>query len=182
MDLQTILDNAMIAGRNEELKNSPQLLLGELILKLESVSSKDLPLFIDLMDKRPMGIDSWRGIYRELALQTESFGSYNSDEVEEVFSDMTFYKPKSIGKENPTVAEWVDVLKEAMGKTFTGYKGGDFTMSKNTPLYLAEYGNSSFQTNEKDIDEKDYSNYKTTYFVDVREEKDKVYLVTAFED
>ena len=52
IDLQTMLNNAVAAKRAEELKSSPQLLLGEMILKLETVKNKDLPLFIDLMDKR----------------------------------------------------------------------------------------------------------------------------------
>jgi hypothetical protein len=183
IDFQTIISNAASVMRAEELKNSPQLLLGEMILKLEAVENKGLPLFIDLMDKRPKGINSWRGIYAELAIQTEDFGSYQTEEIEHTFdSGDVCYKHKNIGKKNPTVAEWIDILKEAVGKTFTGYKGGDFTMGKGTPVYLAEYGNSSFKTDDKEIDQKDYLNYKTTYFVDVREEKDKVYLVTAFED
>lgn len=182
MNIQTILKNAVDAKRVEDLKNSPQLLLGEMVLKLEAVTDKTKPLLIDLMGKRPKGIDSWRGIYSELAIQTEDFGSYQTDEIEHTFGDYTSFKHKPIGKENPTVAEWIEVLKETMGKTFTGYKGGDFTMSKNTPVYLAEYGNSNFKIDEEPIDEKEYSNYKTVYFVDVREEEDKVYLVTGIEN
>jgi hypothetical protein len=180
MDFQTILNNAVRANRNEELKNSPQLLLGELILKLEAVDNKSKPLFIDLLNKRPMGISSWRGDYAELAIKTEGFGAYNTDKVEWQSDDGKYkcYKQKSIGKENPTVSEWIDVLKEAIGKTFVGYKGGDFTMGKGTPVWLAEYGNSSFIIDDKPIDEKDYSNYKTVFFIDVKEEKDKVYLIT----
>ena len=36
-----------------------------------------------------------------------------------------------------------EVLKEArgaMGKVFTGYKGGDFLMSESTPIWIADYG------------------------------------------
>src|SRR3990167_11288913 len=84
MDLQTLLNNEVAAQRAEKLKNSPQLLLGELILKLESVKNKDLPLFIDLMDKRPKGVDSWRGVYAELPIQTEVFGSYQTKEIEKL--------------------------------------------------------------------------------------------------
>lgn len=184
LDIQTYLTNAVQAQRYEELKNSPQLLLGEMILKLEAVSDKKKPLFIDLMDKRPMGLNSWRGSYCELAIQTESLGSVNTEEVEKEYTEygMTIYKTKSIGKENPTVEEWIEVLKQAIGKTFTGYKGGDFLMGKNTPVWLAEYGNSSFNIDDKPIDEKDYSNYKNVYFVDVREDEDKVYLVTKIEE
>lgn len=182
MDFQTIIDNAVKAKRAEELKNSPQLLLGEMILKLEAVKNKDLPLFIDLMDKKPKGIGSWRGIYEEIAIQTKDFGNYNTDKIEHKSQYGDSYKQKSIGKENPTVAEWIDVLKEAVGKTFVGYKGGDHVMGKGTPVYLAEYGESSFKINNKKLDEKNWSNYKTTYFIDVKEEKDKVYLITEFED
>ena len=160
--MQTLIDNAIAKGRQEELATSPQLLLGELILKLEAVKNKELPLFIDIEEKRPMGIDSWRGSYCELAIQTERFGSYQTDEVEKEFDDGDiFYKHKEVGKENPTVAEWIEVLKEVIGKAFTGYKGGNFLMSRNTPVWLSEYGMGS-----------------TVYFIDVKEEDEKVYLVT----
>lgn len=182
MDLQTIINNQMAASRAEELKNSSQLMLGEMILKLEAVKNKELPLFIDIMDKRPMGIDSWRGIYAELAIQTESFGNYNTDIVTYESSYGNSYEQKKIGKENPTVAEWIEVLKEAVGKTFVGYKGGDYTMGKNTPVYLAEYGSSSFKIDDKEIDTKNYSNYKTVYFLDVQEQEDRVYLITGIEE
>ena len=179
IDLQTALDNAVAAQRNEELKNSPQLLLGELILKLEAVEDKSKPLYIDIMDKRPMGIGSWRSSYCELAIRTEEFGSYKTDEVEKEYNGGYIqYKTKSIGKKNPTVDEWIKVLKKTVGKTFEGYKGGDFVMGKNTPVWLAEYGNSSFSLDDKPIDEKDYSNYKNVFFVDVVEKRDRVYLVT----
>lgn len=181
MDLQTIISNTVKVQRAEQLRNSPQLMLGEMILKLEAIEDKTKPLFIDIMDKRPKGIASWRGIYAELAIQTEDFGSYNTDEIEKEFSDMTFYKQKKIGKKNPTVEEWIGVLREAIGKTFIGYKGGDFIMGKNTPVYLAEHGNASFKIDDKPIDEKDYNNYKTVHFLNVREEKDRVYLVTGIE-
>lgn len=182
MDLQTILNNAVAAKRAERLKNSPQLMLGEMILKLEAIREKNKPLFIDIMDKRPKGINSWRGIYAELAIQTEDFGSYQTSEIEIVCEWGNIYKYKQIGKESPTVAEWIEVLKEAVGKTFTGYKGGDFIMRKNTPIYLAEYGCSSFKIDDKPIDEKEYSNYKTVYFIDVKEKDDKVYLITGIEN
>ena len=55
-------------------------------------------------------------------------------------------------------------------------------MGKGTPVYLAEYGNSSFKIDDKPLDEENYSNYKTVYFIDVKEEDDKVYLVTGIED
>ena len=184
MDLETILKNAVQAKRNEELKNSPQLLLGEMILKLEGVKDKSKPLYIDLLGKRPMGIDSWRGSYCELAIQTESFGDFNTDKIAWESEDGQYksYKPQKIGKENPTVEEWLKVLKEAVGKTFTGYKGGDFLMGKNTPVWLAEYGDSGFKINNKPIDRENLSNYENVFFIDVKEEDKKVYLITKIEE
>jgi len=182
MTLQEQLDTMMKASRADELSHSSQLLLGELILKLENVKNKELPLYIDIMDKKPMGIDSWRGSYCELSITTETFGSYNTDEVEHKSEYGDSYKQKEIGCKNPTARQWIEVLKEAQGKTFIGYKGGDFTMSKNTPVWLAEYGESSFLINDKEIDEENYNNYKSIYFVDVSEEENKVYLKTKIED
>ena len=181
MNIQTMLNNAIQAQRQNELKDSPQVLLGELILKLEIVKNKELPLFIDIMNKRPKGIDSWRGFYCELAIQTENFGSYNTDVVKDKSEYGDSYKQKNIGKENPTVQEWIDVLKEVIGKTFTGYKGGDFLMSKNIPVWLAEYSHASFRINNKE-DDKEYSNYKEVYFVDVKEENKKVIFITKVND
>lgn len=34
------------------------------------------------------------------------------------------------------------LCKSAMGEVFKGYKGGDFQMGRNTPLWLSEYGNT----------------------------------------
>ena len=36
--------------------------------------------------------------------------------------------------------EFLDKARKAIGSTFTGYKGGDYVMTKNTPLWVAEYG------------------------------------------
>lgn len=118
MDLQTILDNACLAKRQETLKTSKQMTIGEIILKLEAINKTDEEVWFDFEYARPTDLDSWRGIYAEIA-----FG----------FDCET--KPK-------TVKEILVILKEAIGKTYTGYKGGDFTMGKNTPVWVANYGNS----------------------------------------
>jgi len=39
-----------------------------------------------------------------------------------------------------TVADLLAEAKSCMGKVFEGYKGGDFTMGENTPLFVAEWG------------------------------------------
>jgi len=45
--------------------------------------------------------------------------------------------------ENTTVGEMLDCAKEALGNTYTGWKGGDFKMGPCTEVYLSirgEYG------------------------------------------
>jgi len=39
-----------------------------------------------------------------------------------------------------SVGEQLEVCHEAMGKVFEGYKGGDFMMGENTPVWVAYYG------------------------------------------
>lgn len=59
-------------------------------------------------------IHSYRGYYCDLALEL---------------------KP---GKRK--VKELLEESRAAMGKIFTGYKGGDFLMGESTPLWVADYG------------------------------------------
>lgn len=74
---------------------------------------KDMPF------KEGVGVDSWRGDYSELAI-----GDYG--------------KPQAY-----SAHELADVLKAAIGKTFEGYKGGDFVMNGCTGVHLSDYDSSS---------------------------------------
>jgi len=123
LKLGNIMRNEVQRQRNEKMKTSPQLTLGELILKLEAVKDKEVPIVFDFglqleQDIKPTGVDSWRGSYNELAIG---------------------YDTK--GKEK--VKTFLECLKEAIGKEFTGYKGGEFLMGKITPVWVANYGESS---------------------------------------
>lgn len=146
MDMQTMLDNAMAARRAESMKLSPQLTIGELVLKLESIPDKNNPIFFDNENYFPIALDSWRGSYCEIAFK------YADKETETA-------TPLSVQK-------ILNELKEAIGKTYEGYKGGDFLMGKNTPVWIANYGNSCGYNDE------------TMGIVDVKEMSDKVILVT----
>jgi hypothetical protein len=42
--------------------------------------------------------------------------------------------------ENVKVEDMITCLESAIGNTFEGYKGGDFTMYEDTECYMAEYG------------------------------------------
>src|SRR3990167_10281820 len=43
-------------------------------------------------------------------------------------------------QEGISVEVILKMAKDALGKTFQGYKGGDFKMDENTDVWLAEYG------------------------------------------
>ena len=116
MNLQTILNNAIAAERAEEMKTSPQLTLGELILKLEAVGNKELPVVFDVGKYHPTDIDSWRGRYNELALNYVTKG------------------------EPLSVRDITAFLRGTVGSIHTGYKGGDYLMGKTTPVWVANYG------------------------------------------
>ena len=141
MDIQTVLDNAVKASRHESLKTSPQLTLGELILKLEPLrqtwtshdgkETHDKTVRFDFEYLHPSGLSSWRGSYSELAIEFKEEGNA------------------------PALKEFIAQLKEAIGKTYVGYKGGDFVMGKNTPLWVANYGNSG-STGVLDTKDTDY--------------------------
>ena len=44
--------------------------------------------------------------------------------------------------ENVTIGSMLAHAKSALGQTFQGYKGGDYTMHEYTDCWIAEYGRS----------------------------------------
>ena len=42
-----------------------------------------------------------------------------------------------------TVTQLLSAAQDACGRTFEGYKGGDYTMDADTPLWIAHYGSAS---------------------------------------
>lgn len=170
MDIQAQLDAFMKASRQEELAQSDQLLLWEIILKLESVKNKSLPVEFDIPWYKPYGIWSWRGIYAELAIYTNKVGSIQTWKMlQETWWE--YAEHEALWKENPNVVELIANLKKCIGGTFTWYKGGDFTMGKNTPVSVCRANNDSWFYYDEE-------NYKNTWITDVKEEADKVILIT----
>jgi len=147
--IQSILTNAINKMRQESFKTSSQLSLGEIILKLESIKNTKLPILFDIKKYHPTGIDSWRGSYNELALEYDDKG-----------------KPMLL-------CDFLKILKDTLGKTFIGYKGGNFLMGKTTPVWVANYGEChGFR---KD-------GYKETAVIDVLEQKSVVIIKTKAMD
>lgn len=119
------LENAVKASRKDTFDSSDQLTLGELILKFEPILEKqkerkeEAVVVYDFGYLFPTDIGSWRGSYSELALN---------------------YVASAGNESQKTVTEFIEMLKETVGKTLTGYKGGDFVMTKNTPVWVSNYG------------------------------------------
>lgn len=92
-----------------------QLNLGQFIKKLEEQPQNNMITF-DFVYFVPEGIHSYRGYYDQMAIG---------------------YTRKN---DWPKVSEVLSFCKDAIGKYFTGYKGGDFLMTEKTPLWVANYG------------------------------------------
>lgn len=101
-----------------------QLTLGEFIKKLEA-QPQDNNIYFDFAHLVPDHFMSWRGVYRELALG---------------YRDIEWKDGKYVGY--MTVAELLEKAKKAVGAVFEGYKGGDFTMREDTPVWVSNYGDA----------------------------------------
>jgi hypothetical protein len=108
--LQRMVNVMNALGRND--RSRYHLTLGQLIEKLEGVNSGWSVKFSS--GKAPGDADSYRGYYSDL-----SFEPTDRDVL---------------------VGDLLDRAKNALGRTFTGYKGGDFLMEAETPLWTAPYG------------------------------------------
>lgn len=92
------------------------LALGALIDLLAREDPKD-KVYFDFGDFIPRKLDSYRGFYDQLAL------GYDDDHQAQM-----------------TVGELLGEMRQAVGRIYTGYKGGDYMMSRETPVWAANYG------------------------------------------
>lgn len=89
--------------------------LDELITNLESCPHQDAYIrFTGAAGGNPGEFHSWRGVYAHLALDLQA--------------------------EVVTVGDLLSRAIAAKGATFEGYKGGDFVMDGDTPVWCSEYG------------------------------------------
>lgn len=85
--------------------------LGELIAALQR-KDQEAEVRLDFAYYRPSGwLHSYRGVYEQLALDYDD-------------------------KTEITVGQLVAKLKDAIGKTFHGWKGGEYTMDEDTPVWV----------------------------------------------
>lgn len=112
--MQKLIDTMNQAHKNESAK---EYNLGRFIKELKELDQEKL-IYVE-KNIGCEGLSSWRGSYCELALDYEK------------------------GKKSK-VKEVLKNAKDTLDKILTGYKGGDFVMDKNTPIHIANYGETSF--------------------------------------
>lgn len=110
MNIQGMFDALSAQWRKD--RSRYHLTLGRLIDDLEAAE----PTAVVVIDNgsHPDKPHSYRGYYSDLAFAP---------------SDTTV-----------TVADFLTKCRSALGSTFEGYKGGDFLMEEDTPLWSAPYG------------------------------------------
>lgn len=92
-----------------------QFTLGQLIDELEGVSDKTKGIRFDFCSLVPIGLDSYRGYYEDLAI------GWSPDTA-------------------PTVGLLLEYLKAKLGSTVHGWKGGKYTVSRDQLLFVANPG------------------------------------------
>lgn len=109
---------AVSAAVRQQADERGQLGIGELVALLRAAdANKNVWADVPGRGVQVSGIvDSYRGYYEQLAIEPG---------------------------EEATAGELADALSNAIGEEFQGYKGGDYTMSRNTPVWVSGYGDAS---------------------------------------
>jgi hypothetical protein len=114
MDLQKMMDATSATCKRE--RANYHLTLGKLITALKALPAQTPVVFDN--GNSPDDFYSYRGYYEDLAI---------GEKTEEV-----------------TAGQFLDKLESnALNKEFEGYKGGEFLMGIDTPLWVSEYGSAS---------------------------------------
>ena len=113
MDIQ-----ALVAAINQvaaDQRSKYQMTLGKMI---ETLNGLPVDARISYGDGASPGIpESYRGYYSDLSFR---------DTVQPI-----------------NVGSFLDKCQQALNETFEGYKGGDYRMGQDTPLWRSEYGEAS---------------------------------------
>jgi hypothetical protein len=119
MDLQKLMD--MISEQGRDARQKYMLSLGDFIETLSNAPHDSLVFLSTSTSSEPSAtmpeFNSYRGYYHDIALEP-----WNG---------------------TLTVEQLLSAANDACGRTFEGYKGGDFTMDADTPLWIANYGSAS---------------------------------------
>lgn len=115
MNLQALVDAMNDTASQERAKY--QMTLGGLVTALEGYDPDAWVLYDMIEGRSPSSPQSYRGYYCDLSLPPRA------DPIR--------------------VSDLLELCREAVGRTFEGYKGGDFTMHSKTPLWASPYGDAN---------------------------------------
>ena len=117
---QELLNRLAKAAKNDHLQDKPIITLGALRELLEA-APKEAQVKVQWCEELRGygGLESYRGYYSDLSINIEG----GTADVQQVLND----------------------LNEADGDTFTGYKGGEYTMDANTLMWADFYSCCSNQ-------------------------------------
>ena len=115
MDFKEILYASVAKMKQDEFAKKPIKTLGEVILLLKAQPPFNT-IKLDFTDDNPCDLESYRGYYEDLSLD------YGADTDPIIVRDL------------------LKMFEDADGSTYTGYKGGDFTMHRKTLVFVAPYG------------------------------------------
>lgn len=106
-----------------------QLTLGELLNLLKDIPTewgkdkRPVDISFDFGTAYPTGFSSWRGSYEEIAVEYALSG-YDGEQFA-----------------HTDLKDFVKMIEDSIGKEFDGWKGGEFVMTENTPVWVANSGN-----------------------------------------
>lgn len=117
-----------------------QKLIDEHLDNLEKQRSKEMFTLGNLIDELEKYPSEWYIEIKPFNLIPCFFCSYRG-----YYSDLnlTFMSRSEAEFKSTTVGELLTKAKEADGKIFYGYKGGEFLMNRNTPIWIGDDDYSS---------------------------------------
>jgi hypothetical protein len=134
-DFQTLFNAIADAGDRE--RQNYHLTYGKLIQALKA-ADKDA-----VFDPRVKGMGSYRGYYVDIALYTDSESVTYEDEAFDYdnwdgkrYDEFQREHVHHIDKLPTKAHELAELLESLLGKDFTGWKGGNYTITEDKPLWL----------------------------------------------
>ena len=91
-------------------------------------------------------VSSYRGYYSDLAIELDSYMDNPGYDPSLTYSwdEPRSYKAIRMPQNHvTTVGPLLKNLSDAVGQTFEGYKGGDYRMSRLTPMWVSNYGDAA---------------------------------------
>jgi hypothetical protein len=110
-NLMSLINQAVTASACAMCAEADMLTLGELVARLDALPS-EMPIVLE-DGQTPGRFMSYRGYYDMISFNRQ-------------------IEPKTVGQFRLQVSA-------AIGSTHEGYKGGDFKMTRHTPVWLSEY-------------------------------------------